>query len=267
MEEKRKFYVYEWYRIDTGQIFYVGKGCGNRYKFKKRNSKFVEYINKYECSSRIYKYYDSEQDAFKAEYLRIKELWAIGQCSCNLQCGGTGGDCSWWTDQVREEYSKHNVMHRPEQRERMRQHNPMKNPQTSKIVAKKISKAVWIGNTKFDSLSDAAQKYNVTSTAILYWVKRGCSANGDLCYYDGTEPNYNAKVKGSYCKKSVIVDGVYYSTIEEAAKAIGGSPENLGIALRKHRKFKGHVCTYGNQHPSHENSDNKNFMEGSTTNQ
>lgn len=26
------FYVYEWYIVETGEIFYVGKGCKNRYK-------------------------------------------------------------------------------------------------------------------------------------------------------------------------------------------------------------------------------------------
>lgn len=30
--ERKKFYVYEWYNIDTNEVFYVGKGCGNRYK-------------------------------------------------------------------------------------------------------------------------------------------------------------------------------------------------------------------------------------------
>ena len=27
-----KFYVYEWYNVETNEIFYVGKGCNNRYK-------------------------------------------------------------------------------------------------------------------------------------------------------------------------------------------------------------------------------------------
>ena len=31
---KTDFYVYEWYIINTGEIFYIGKGRGNRYKEK-----------------------------------------------------------------------------------------------------------------------------------------------------------------------------------------------------------------------------------------
>ena len=38
------FYVYEWYNVNTEEIFYVGKGCGNRYKqVSQRNYKFKEY--------------------------------------------------------------------------------------------------------------------------------------------------------------------------------------------------------------------------------
>ena len=29
-----KFYVYEWYNINTKEVFYVGKGSGKRYKIK-----------------------------------------------------------------------------------------------------------------------------------------------------------------------------------------------------------------------------------------
>lgn len=28
---ENNFYVYEWYNIDTQEIFYVGKGSGKRY--------------------------------------------------------------------------------------------------------------------------------------------------------------------------------------------------------------------------------------------
>ena len=34
----KKFYVYEWYNIDTNEVFYVGKGCGNRYKTTSRRN-------------------------------------------------------------------------------------------------------------------------------------------------------------------------------------------------------------------------------------
>lgn len=35
------FYVYKWYIENTGEIIYIGKGCGNRMRFV---SLFVNYI-------------------------------------------------------------------------------------------------------------------------------------------------------------------------------------------------------------------------------
>ena len=38
MENKNDFYVYEWFNIDTNEVFYVGKGRGKRYKEVKRRN-------------------------------------------------------------------------------------------------------------------------------------------------------------------------------------------------------------------------------------
>ena len=45
-----RFYVYEWFVVKTDEIFYVGKGCRNRYKAKnKRRGKiFNDYLSKIE---------------------------------------------------------------------------------------------------------------------------------------------------------------------------------------------------------------------------
>lgn len=53
-DDTRKFYVYAWYYVDTGNIFYIGKGSGNRYKITKReNNRFNEILSNHECESRI----------------------------------------------------------------------------------------------------------------------------------------------------------------------------------------------------------------------
>ena len=38
------FYVYEWFVKETGEVFYVGKGIKNRYKVKKHNKFFNDFI-------------------------------------------------------------------------------------------------------------------------------------------------------------------------------------------------------------------------------
>ena len=69
------FYVYEWYVKETNEIFYVGKGSGQRYKVTyNRNKLFNEIIQKHNCDSRIIKYFQNEKDAFQYQAERIDEL-------------------------------------------------------------------------------------------------------------------------------------------------------------------------------------------------
>ena len=39
------FYVYEWFVKESGEVFYVGKGTKNRYKVKKHNKFFNDFIS------------------------------------------------------------------------------------------------------------------------------------------------------------------------------------------------------------------------------
>ena len=100
------FYVYEWYVKETNEVIYVGKGTNRRYKVTKHNKFFNEFIKRFECESRIIKYFEKEKDAFAYEYDRVKELKQIGQCVCNIYDGGFGGTTSWWNEKRRDEYSK-----------------------------------------------------------------------------------------------------------------------------------------------------------------
>ena len=134
------FYVYEWYNVNTDEVFYVGKGIGNRYKqVSKRNQLFKDYYENNECAVRIVKNFELEKDAFTYENQRILELKAQGQCFCNLDNGGTGGVNFIWTDEMREYKSIHNPMKEEEQRQRMRESNPMYNPEIAERVAQKNS--------------------------------------------------------------------------------------------------------------------------------
>lgn len=193
------YYVYEWYNIDTGEILYVGKGTGNRYKVKcGRNHLLKDAFHKYNCQSRIIKEFEDEKDAFAYEYERIEELKSQGLCSCNIYCGGMGGSSEYWTDDMRKNFSMHNPMKNTLQRkrmsinnpmknkdlrERMSKFNPMKNSEVAKRVAEKKSKHVIIGNTEYNSLKEAGEKYHITSAAVLYWCKNGINSIGEPCRY------------------------------------------------------------------------------------
>ena len=95
------FYVYEWFIVSTGEIIYVGKGHKKRYKVRKHNRLFNEMIKRFECDSRIIKEFEDEREAFLYEDIRIAELKKKGQCVCNINRGGTGGDTEWWNEKRR----------------------------------------------------------------------------------------------------------------------------------------------------------------------
>ena len=69
----KKYYVYEWFNVVTGEVFYVGKGIRNRYcQLSDRNQHFRDYFNTHECESRIVYENLTEQEAYEKEKELIK---------------------------------------------------------------------------------------------------------------------------------------------------------------------------------------------------
>lgn len=263
------FYVYEWFIKSTGEIIYVGKGTGRRYKVRKHNKFFNEMISRFECDSRIIKEFESEEDAFRYENERIAYLKSVGQCVCNIYEGGTGGTVSWWTDELRAEYSRRNVMKSEAQRKRISEKNPMKDMSIASKVGATRKRKVVINGTVYNGLKDAAKDIGVCEYTILTWCKKGYDTNGNPCRYeDEPQKDYpvikktRPKVKNS---KPVIVDGIRYETVKDAADFIGTWSGTLIKAIKENRPCKGHECRYDNQQPSCGKSDNST-TEGSTTN-
>lgn len=264
------FYVYEWYIVETGEIFYVGKGCKNRYKSKcHRNRLFDEFIKRFNCESRIIKRFDTEDEAFCFEKERIAELKAKGLCVCNLDGGGNGGVNFVWTDDMRKYKSVYNPMKAKAQRERMSKNNPMKRPDIAAENGKRKMRPVVINGTWYESLKSAAKSIGVCEFSILTWCKRGYDTVGNPCRYANEEQKPYPTIKkthpGATTPKSVIVDGIKFETVKDAAKFINTHSERLIRAIKSNRKCKGHECRYDNQQPSRGNSDTST-PEGSTTN-
>ena len=69
----RKYYVYEWFNVVTGEVFYVGKGIRNRYcQLSGRNQYFIDYFNTHQCKSRIVYQNLTEEEAYEKEKELIK---------------------------------------------------------------------------------------------------------------------------------------------------------------------------------------------------
>ncbi|MFJ1104191.1 hypothetical protein SNE23_09170 [Bacillus sp. RA(2023)] len=49
------YYVYEWFIKETNQVFYIGKGKGQRFKQEKNNPYFLSVKNHYDCDTRFVK--------------------------------------------------------------------------------------------------------------------------------------------------------------------------------------------------------------------
>ena len=191
------FYVYEWFIVDTGEIFYVGKGCNHRYKVRKHNKFFNDMIKRYKCDSRIVKTFNCEKDAFDYEHQRITELKEKGQCVCNIYDGGCGGTVSWWTDDTRKSYSENNIMKSEYHRERMKTNNPMSNPEIAEKTNGQKRRIVIIGETTYKSIKETKDILGISYSNIITWSKRGFTPNGEKCYIEPQKQQWHNKVQGN----------------------------------------------------------------------
>lgn len=249
------FYVYEWYISETKEIIYVGKGSKKRYLCKKHNKLFNEFIKRYKCESRIYKYYETEEQAFEGEYLRIKELKEINQCVCNIYKGGFGGETKTWNEEKRKQYSLNNCMKSQNQRERMKTNNPMKNKEYAMKNGKSHSKKIICDNNIFNSIKECAEYYNVSSSTVGDWLKKGYNTNfKSVRYYGEEEKDLKIKTHKTNCTK-IIFDGIEYESIKECAIKNGYKYQTFYDKLFNKKHFENRFILV-NQQPSHEKSEN-----------
>ncbi len=90
---ENKYYVYEWIRLDTNEPFYVGKGCGDRWRnlYRDYNPRFMNIINKVPVAVSILINNLTEKESFDFECYYIwlyKDI--IGYDICNINEGGEG---------------------------------------------------------------------------------------------------------------------------------------------------------------------------------
>lgn len=194
------FYVYEWFIKNTGEIIYVGKGCHNRYKVRNHNRFFNDMIKRYDCESRIVKTFHTEKEAFNYEFIRINELKQQNQCVCNIYQGGLGGTVKWWTDERRQQYSEKNVMKSQEQRKRMKEYNPMSNPDIAEKTNGQKRRKVIIGNTTYKSIKEAKEILGISYSNLITWNKKGITPNGEKIKIEPQKQHWHKYARQSATK-------------------------------------------------------------------
>lgn len=88
-KNKKRWYVYEWYIVDTGEIFYVGQGTLGRYKqVNGRPDMFMEFYNNNKCDVRIIVDNITQEDSWDLEEKQIARRLKEGHPLVNIHKGG-----------------------------------------------------------------------------------------------------------------------------------------------------------------------------------
>lgn len=88
---ENRFYVYVHRRLDTGEVFYVGKGSGRRaWSSYKRNNWWINVVNKAGFSVEIISDCLNENEAFTLEKELVLSFKNLGVTLTNLTDGGEG---------------------------------------------------------------------------------------------------------------------------------------------------------------------------------
>ena len=250
---KTIFYVYEWFNLDTNEIFYVGKGCRDRAKSQRhRNKKFLEYVKNNNCNYRIIKYFDNENEAFDFEHSRIVKLKSMHQAQCNLDYGGNGGCNFAWTNEMREYKSIYNPMKNNKQKERMSKYNPMKNKDIASLVGKKHSKAVVINGIEYSSVKQASIIIGVCQQTIINWCRKGANNNFQPCKYKDKEQVIYCKTRYNIggCREIKYKNKIYESPID-LAKELGLHHSTVCKWAKNGFDTRGNICVYTDDKSEH----------------
>jgi hypothetical protein len=137
-----KFYLYGHIRNDTGDLFYIGKGEGTRFKSQQgRNPYWLNVVNAHGYTSVIIEHFETETEAFEAEIFFIA---AIGRKDLghgpliNMSDGGEGASGAIRTEEQKKRYSEKTWMRTEAGKASMRGDlNPSKRPDVRLILSEK----------------------------------------------------------------------------------------------------------------------------------
>lgn len=195
----KSYYVYEWYFIDTGEVFHVGKGKGTRaYDTKnRRNTYFKNTIFKYKnnVDVRIYRNNLTNEQACLLEKKRIKYYKSIGQAKTNFHEGGVGGYTGNYDSPERNKKLSEAMIRRNLKGERNPMYGKTHTPEARKLISeankgKKISpeqierfRQYNLNRTYTD---EERQKIRERNTGVIFTEERKKNISKALIKYQYT---------------------------------------------------------------------------------
>jgi hypothetical protein len=201
-------------------------------------------LARFNCASRIIKTFESEKEAFAYEFDHVNELKQKGQCVCNLRKGGYGGAQRWWTDELREKYSRDNVMKAEAQRKRMQKDNPMKRPAVAEKVAASKRIPVIGGDDEYPSVKSVSEAFGVSLSTVGTWCARGETSDGIPCRYKGGEIREAKRCVSNGQNKPLEYKGKRYESAVSMAAELGVSQSTVARWCRQGRDSSGRSCRY-----------------------
>ena len=162
---KKDFYVYVYYRLDTNEPFYVGKGRKHRWKaLNKRSSHFKRILNKYDVVCEIL--YDNltEEQAHGIECYLIHEL--VFEYGFSIDIKNNRSSDGDWFHLVNATWGGEGtsgLVHTEESKRKMSENS---NKEGIKVV---LLNTLEI----FDTIKEGAKKYNLDPSS----VRECCNGN------------------------------------------------------------------------------------------
>lgn len=154
------FYVYIHKKADTGEVFYVGKGQGNRaYGLNSRNRYWRAIVNKHGFTAVIIKNYKSEEEAHKKEIALISKFRSLDIELVNMTDGGDGTSGCNHPKKVRNKISESKTGKKQSKEHRRKNSEVRKGIPRSEETKKRISdtmkkllknKPSWHHNPSFE---------------------------------------------------------------------------------------------------------------------
>lgn len=217
------YYVYEWYKTDTNEIFYVVKGRGSRYlQTRNRNKNFLDIYNSTACRSRIIYSSLEEEDAYRLERETIEAYKSKGIVLANIAQGGGGSRGTKLTPECKELHRKNSKERwkNPEFRQRqLKLRNDPDGPYKNESFRKKISTLVQgTKNPNYQHYWSDEQKEHLRNIQKV-----------NSLYYGDTNPNAHSVV--------CLETNKFYPCIADACNDLGiKSPTSITICLRENSR-------------------------------
>ena len=172
-DSEKRYYVYVWYIKENGNVFYVGKGSGNRCKTRTRkdNPAFNKITKNFDCDFKIIKEDLTEKEAFDLEIDMIAYYRGLGSPLINILDGGfnppllTGIPKSEeWKSKVRESHKFYFEKH----------------PEVRKIRSEKLKK--YLQTKEGKAFLEKSLEKRRTEEFRLMQSKRSIAANNTYEY-------------------------------------------------------------------------------------